>query len=257
MKLTPALLFLCAPLALAQTTHAPVHHTTTAAHKEEVCGAFTPPTLPVAVPKVAGCPKPLSALTFADNVVGTGAPVVPRRWLTVAYTGYLTDGTKFDSSAGKDPITFPYGAHQVIAGWDTGFEGMKIGGHRRLFVPYELAYGEGGRPPVIPARAELIFDVELIAVSENPPAPKTPPAPPAGAKPPAGATPPAGTTPPASSTPPASTGAGKTATDAPATSGAQQTVGQPTATPAPASSTAPKTTPPADPTKPAAVPPKQ
>ena len=181
MKLTPALLFLCTPLALAQTTttHTPVHHSTaTTTHKEETCGAFTPPTLPIAVPKAEGCPKPLYALTFIDTKVGTGDPVVPRRWLTVAYTGYLTDSTKFDSSVGKDPITFPYGAHQVIAGWDTGFEGMHIGGHRRLFVPYELAYGETGRPPVIPAKAELIFDVELVAISEQPPAPKTPPTPP-------------------------------------------------------------------------------
>ena len=244
MKLIPALLLLLAPAALAQT-RPPVHHTaTTATHKEETCGAFTPPTLPIAVPKIAGCPKPLYALTYVDNVVGTGAPVVPRRWLTVAYTGYLTDGTKFDSSIGKDPITFPYGAHQVIAGWDTGFEGMKIGGHRRLYIPYELAYGEAGRPPVIPAKAELIFDMELINISETPPAPKTPPAPPAGTPPPA-------TPPPAGS----SNAPAKPATDAPSTSGAQQTVGQPTTPPAPAT-TAPKTTPPADPTRPAAVPPK-
>ena len=244
MKLTPVLLLTMAPFAIsaaAQTTaKAPIHHTTAAAHKTTESCSLAAPTLPIAVPKVAGCPKPLYSLTYTDQVVGTGAPVSARKWLTVAYTGYLTDGTKFDSSIGKDPITFPYGAHQVIAGWDTGFEGMNIGGKRRLYIPYELAYGEQGRPPVIPAKAELVFDLELIAISDTPPAPKTPPAAPA----------PAGTTPPASSSQPAAT---KPATDAPSTSGAQSTVGKPTATPAPDAS---KTAAPTDPTKPAAVPPK-
>ncbi len=250
MKPTSTLLFLLAPVALTAAsaqTHPPVHHTTApTTHKEEACGAFTPPTLPATVPKVAGCPKPLYSLTFLDTVVGTGDPVIPRRWLTVAYTGYLADGTKFDSSIGKDPITFPYGAHQVIAGWDTGFEGMRIGGHRRLYIPYELAYGETGRPPVIPAKAELVFDLELVGISETPPAPKTPATPPAGSTPPAGAQP--ATPPPAGSTPPP---AAKPATDAPAASGAQQSVGKPTTTPTPTTTTAPT-----DPTKPAAVPPK-
>ena len=256
MKPLSALLLLLAPIAplaiqpaTAQAqTHPPVHHTPAAApaaaHKDEACGTFTPPTLPATVPKIEGCPKPLYSLTYVDTVIGTGDPVVPRRWLTVAYTGYLLDGTKFDSSVGKDPITFPYGAHQVIAGWDTGFEGMKIGGHRRLYIPHELAYGDAGRPPVIPARAELVFDVELIGISETPPAPKTPAAPPAGTPPPAGTTPPAGTPPPATTN--------KPATDAPAASGAQQSVGKPTTTPAPTTTAAPT-----DPTKPAAVPPKK
>ena len=89
-------------------------------------------------------------------------------YYTVNYTGYLVDGTKFDSSEGKEPITFPYGAHRVIQGWDTGFEGMHVGGKRRLFVPYQLAYGEAGRPPVIPAKAELVFDVELVSLQAPP-----------------------------------------------------------------------------------------
>ena len=72
-------------------------------------------------------------------------------------------------AAGKprDPISFPQGARRVIAGWDLGFEGMKVGGQRRLFIPYQLAYGEAGRPPVIPPKAELIFDVELMAVADT------------------------------------------------------------------------------------------
>ena len=124
-------------------------------------------------------------LSYIDTRVGTGPLAEPRKYYTVNYSGYLLDGTKFDSSEGKDPITFPYGAHRVVQGWDTGFEGMHIGGKRRLFIPYQLAYGEGGRPPVIPAKAELVFDIELVSQSDQPPAPKTPPAPPT---PPAGAT---------------------------------------------------------------------
>jgi peptidylprolyl isomerase len=141
------------------------------------------PTLAASIPKVTavkpGCPA-LYALRYVDTKIGTGPPVTPRKWLTVNYTGYLTDGTKFDSSLGvdkdgkpKEPITFPYGAHQVITGWDTGFEGMLIGGKRRLFIPYQLAYGEMGRPPVIPAKATLVFDVELLGVSDQ--GPKPPP----------------------------------------------------------------------------------
>jgi peptidylprolyl isomerase len=174
----------CAPLQAQTTTHSAVHHTAVRKHPAAT-GCSTEaaqPVLPAAVPRIAGCTDVLYALRYIDTVAGTGAPVVPRRWLTVAYTGYLMDGTKFDSSIGKDPITFPYGAHQVITGWDTGFEGMKVGGKRRLYIPYQLAYGETGRAPVIPAKAELVFDVELVAVSENPPTPKTPPTPPAGSR---------------------------------------------------------------------------
>jgi peptidylprolyl isomerase len=68
--------------------------------------------------------------------------------------------------------------HQVVAGWDTGFAGMRVGGKRRLFIPYQLAYGESGRPPVIPAKSDLIFDIELVAASATPPG-MTPPVPPA------------------------------------------------------------------------------
>ena len=159
--------------------------TTTARTPSTACADV--PVLGAAIPKIAGCPKPLYSLRFIDTVVGTGATVTARKWLTVNYTGYLVDGTKFDSSQGtgpdgkpKEPITFPYGARQVITGWDTGFEGMNIGGKRRLFIPYELAYGELGRAPTIPAKAQLIFDVELLGISDTPPAPKAPAAAPGG-----------------------------------------------------------------------------
>lgn len=119
-------------------------------------------------------------LAYVDATVGTGAVAAPHKWYTIHYTGYLTDGTKFDSSVDRnEPISIEYGKHQVIAGWDTGFDGMHVGGKRRLFIPYQLAYGANGRQPTIPAKAELIFDVELVAQSDSQPAPQPKPAPPA------------------------------------------------------------------------------
>ncbi|WP_353062906.1 FKBP-type peptidyl-prolyl cis-trans isomerase [Tunturibacter psychrotolerans] len=163
-------------VATAQTT--PKATTTTPHHTTAIA---KPATTPPNIPKVVGIPKPLFTLRYIDSKIGTGAPAEERKYYTVHYTGWLTNGTKFDSSfdhPGGEPITFPYGAHRVIIGWDTGFQGMHVGGKRRLFVPYQLAYGESGRPPVIPAKADLIFDVELVSMSDTPPQPKTPPAPP-------------------------------------------------------------------------------
>ena len=90
------------------------------------------------------------------------------------YTVWFADGKKLESShdtlpngnAGP-PISFPQGAHRVIAGWDVGFEGMRVGGQRRLIIPYQLAYGELGRPPAVPPKATLIFDVELMGVADT------------------------------------------------------------------------------------------
>jgi peptidylprolyl isomerase len=163
------------------------HHATTAA-----ASTAANPTTPPNIPKVVGVAKTAYALRYIDIVTGTG-PVAELsvlgtseadskiKWYTVKYTGWLTDGTKFDSSddhPGGEPITFPAGAHRVIPGWDTGFIDMHVGGKRRLFIPYQLAYGEAGRPPHIPAKSDLIFDIELVAMSDTPPAPKAPPAPP-------------------------------------------------------------------------------
>ena len=91
---------------------------------------------------------------------------------SVHYTGWLLDGTKFDSSREKKPLSFEQGKRKVIPGWDAGFEGMRVGGKRRLFIPYQLAYGEKGRGK-IPPKAELIFDVELMDVQDPPPAEAT------------------------------------------------------------------------------------
>lgn len=138
------------------------------------------------IPKVTAAPKTLYSLRYVELVVGTGELAAPRKWYTVHYTGWLTDGTKFDSSVDRgQPFTFPYGARRVIAGWDTGFEGMHVGGKRRLIVPYQLAYGEVANEK-IPAKSTLIFDVELLGMSDTPPAP---PAAPKPATPPADAAP--------------------------------------------------------------------
>jgi peptidylprolyl isomerase len=166
--------------------------------------------------ELGGGPSTFS-LDYIDTKVGTGELAKPGKFYTVHYTGYLVDGTKFDSSVDRgEPITFPYGGHRVIPGWDTGFEGMRVGGKRRLFIPYQLAYGEQAKGP-IPAKSELVFDVEFISQSDTQPAPKprpTPPGrpvppPPAPPKPTAPATPPASTPPPAAApaatTPPPTT----------------------------------------------------
>jgi peptidylprolyl isomerase len=191
----------------AKTPQTAVHRTTPVTHRPgtSACPTALPtlsakiPALPVGSPH---CPSVEYALTYIDTDPGTGELALPRKWYTVHYTGYLADGTVFDTSTGKDPITFPYGAHRVITGWDTGFEGMRVGGKRRLFIPYQLAYGAAGKPPVIPEKAMLIFDVQLISQSDAPPPPKTPPAAPkAPATAPPPATPPAGSAAP----PPAST----------------------------------------------------
>jgi peptidylprolyl isomerase len=154
--------------------------------------------LPAGVPAVKGIVKTAFSLRYQEIKIGAGAVAEPNKIYKVHYTGWLAaDGRKFDSSydhprppvLDKDgkpvldadgkpkqgeaqPINFPQGYGRVIPGWDQGFEGMKIGGKRRLFIPYQLAYGAKGRPtgdpknPGIPAKADMIFDVELVDVVE-------------------------------------------------------------------------------------------
>jgi peptidylprolyl isomerase len=155
--------------------------------------------LPPGVPPARGILKTAFSLRYQDVRIGTGADAEPNKIYKVSYTGWLAaDGHKFDSSydhkipvIGKDgkpeldadgkpkvndgePISFPQGFGRVIPGFDQGFTGMKIGGKRRLFIPWQLAYGSRGRPgpsaanPGIPAKADLIFDIELVDVSEMP-----------------------------------------------------------------------------------------
>jgi FKBP-type peptidyl-prolyl cis-trans isomerase FkpA len=106
-----------------------------------------------------------TGLIIEDLVVGDGDTAQAGQLVTVHYTGWLTDGTKFDSSRDRDePFEFPLGGRRVIAGWDEGVQGMKIGGTRKLTIPPALGYGERGAGGVIPPNATLVFDVELIAL---------------------------------------------------------------------------------------------
>jgi len=99
-----------------------------------------------------------------ELVKGGGPEAVRGKTVEVHYTGWLTDGTQFDSSVGGSPFSFRLGAGEVIEGWDRGVAGMRVGGKRKLTLPPELGYGSAGAPPQIPGNATLVFEVELLAV---------------------------------------------------------------------------------------------
>ena len=104
-------------------------------------------------------------LEIVDEVVGTGAEAKDGDEVKVHYTGTLMNGKKFDSSRDRgEPFGFKLGTGAVIKGWDKGVVGMKVGGKRKLTIPYDLAYGENGSPPNIPPKAALKFDVELMSI---------------------------------------------------------------------------------------------
>ncbi len=106
-----------------------------------------------------------SGLRHEDIKEGTGPAAAKGDTVEVHYTGWLTNGTKFDSSKDSgEPFRFPLGAGQVIKGWDEGVVGMKVGGVRKLTIPPELGYGQRGAPPDIPPNAELVFEVELLKI---------------------------------------------------------------------------------------------
>ncbi len=109
-----------------------------------------------------------SGLRYEDLTLGDGTEATGRgQTVVVHYTGWLEDGSKFDSSVDRnDPFSFPLDCSYVIKGWDEGVKGMKVGGKRKLIIPSELGYGERGAGGVIPPNATLIFEVELLEISE-------------------------------------------------------------------------------------------
>ncbi len=108
---------------------------------------------------------PANGLVIDEIEVGSGETAVKGKMVSVHYTGWLTDGTKFDSSKDRnDPFNFPLGAGHVIRGWDEGVQGMQEGGKRKLTIPPELGYGARGAGGVIPPNATLTFEVELLKV---------------------------------------------------------------------------------------------
>lgn len=115
---------------------------------------------------IAGKPVgEVKTLVTEDLIVGTGDEAVAGKSVTVHYTGWLVDGSKFDSSVdGNQPFQFGLGAGMVIPGWEQGVAGMKVGGSRMLAIPGDLGYGAQGAPPSIPPNATLIFQVDLLAV---------------------------------------------------------------------------------------------
>ena len=126
------------------------------------------------MPAVSGESHNRGGIRYIEVADGTGAPASRLQCVYAHYTAWLADGTKVESShdplpdgSAGEPVAFVLGVGQVMQGWDVGFDGMKVGGRRRLFVPYALAYGERGRPPVIRPRTPMIFDVELMGVASQ------------------------------------------------------------------------------------------
>ena len=105
-----------------------------------------------------------SGLEYHDVAKGAGEPARRGDVVVVHYTGWLADGTQFDSSRGGEPFSFKLGVGEVIAGWDEGVAGMLAGGKRKLWVPAALGYGRQGSFPEVPPNAELVFEVELLEV---------------------------------------------------------------------------------------------
>ena len=107
----------------------------------------------------------ITELQIEDIKIGTGSAVKSGDTVSINYLGTLEDGTKFDSSYDrKESFETQIGVGYVIKGWDEGVVGMKVGGKRKLTIPYQLAYGENGIPGAIPAKATLIFEVELMGI---------------------------------------------------------------------------------------------
>lgn len=125
--------------------------------QDEPAGSFKPS-------EAAPLPTGPETLQIVDETVGTGPEAKKGDKVKVHYTGTLMSGKQFDSSVGKSPFEVTIGQGQVIKGWDEGLPGMKVGGKRKLTIPWQMAYGENGQEPTIPAKAALKFDIELIEI---------------------------------------------------------------------------------------------
>lgn len=139
---------------------------TTPAKQVDTAG-LPPEANPPGVPVLGGKLEEDRGVRYIDAEIGTGAAPVKGKPVKVHYSGWLTDGTKFDASVDRgEPIEFPFDGGMVIKGWDIGLSSMKVGGKRRIIIPAELAYGKDGAGGVIPPDAMLVFDVELVDAAQ-------------------------------------------------------------------------------------------
>lgn len=172
MRTKPTLVVLMVALAAvsllaAGCAAAPTPTASTTTAQPQAAQPAAPATAPSsAAPASPGQTAPVTTLKIVDKTVGTGAAAKAGDLVTVDYTGWLTDGTKFDSSidAGQ-PFQFTLGKGEVIVGWDQGVAGMKVGGVRTLTIPPDLGYGTQGAGGTIPSNATLVFEVKLLKIN--------------------------------------------------------------------------------------------
>jgi FKBP-type peptidyl-prolyl cis-trans isomerase FkpA len=157
---------LALPLLLGVACNRPAATTAATSTSPANSNSNSNSTQPAGGPTPNGTEVTMSdGLQYTDEVVGTGAEATTGKTAVVNYTGWLMDGTKFDSSLDRNqPFSFPLGAGQVIKGWDEGVAGMRVGGKRVLIVPPQLGYGARGAGGVIPPNATLKFEVQLLDV---------------------------------------------------------------------------------------------